>query len=200
MSDRRKPERSEEGQATFSVVVVIVSVVLAGLLVWRVAETAEAINDKAGTIAQTAVPINTATDAVLNLPTTNQLAGSILNTAKPLEGKLAEIVRLAKSVDGLATSINAKATSVDREAKGINGEAAGILATAQSIDRGVRQININLDTTLGIAGAIKGETANILGRGAIPIHSNASCIDAKLALLGRLPVIGGGVGGPDGHC
>ena len=200
MSDRWRPVRSEQGQATFSVVVVIVSVVLAGLLVWRVAETAEAINDKAGTIAQTAVPINTATDAVLNLPQTNQSAGSILETARPLQGKLAEIVRLAKSVDGLATTINASATSVDREAKGINGEAAGILAVAQSIDRGVRQININLDTTLGIAGAIKGDTANILGRGAIPIHGNAACIDTKLSLLGRLPIVGRAAGGPDGHC
>ncbi len=202
MSERWRPERSELGQATFSVVVVIVTVVLAGALLWRVAETAEAINDKAGTIAQTAVPINTATDAVLNLPLTNQAAGSILETAKPLEGKLAEIVRLAKSVEGLATTINTKATSVDQEAKGINSEAAGILAVAQSIDRGVRQININLDTTNGIAGAIKSDTANILGQAAIPIHRNASCIDAKLANIPADPLalLGGGVAGPDVHC
>jgi len=204
MSDRWRPERSEEGQATFSVVVVIITVVLAGLLVWRVAETAESINDKAGTIAQTAVPINTATDAVLNIPQTNQLAGSILQTAQPLEGKLAEIVRLAKSVDGLATSINTKALSVDNEAKGINSEAAGILATAQSIDRGVRQINLSLDTTIGIAGAIKGDTVNILNQAARPIHRNASCIDGKLTILDpvtNLPIVGStGATGRDAHC
>ena len=198
MAHRWRPRRTEQGQ-TFLVVVVIIAVLLAGVLVTRVANTAESINKKAGTISQTAVPINTATDAVLNLPRTNELAGSILQTAGPLQGKLAEIVRLAKSVDGLAATINASATSVDASAKGINGEAGGILGTARSIDRGVRQININLDTTLGIVGAIKGDTANILGS-ALGIHQDAACIDAKLAILGALPVVGGGVGGNDGHC
>ncbi len=199
MAHRWRPERTEQGQ-TFLVVVVIITVILAGILVVRVANTAESINDKAGTIMQTAVPINTATDAVLNLPRTNELAGSILQTAGPLQGKLAEIIRLAKSVDGLAATINTSATSVDASAKGINGEAVGILDTARSIDRGVRQIIINLNTTLGIVGAIKGDTANILGS-AVSIHQDAACIDAKLAPLGALPLVGGGgVGGPDGHC
>jgi methyl-accepting chemotaxis protein len=198
MRHRWRPERTEQGQ-TFLVVVVIVTVVLAGILVVRVANTAESINKKAGTISKTVVPINTATDAVLNLPRTNELAGSILQTAQPLQGKLAEIVRLAKSVDGLAASINGSATSVDGTAKGINGTAAGILDTARSIDRGVKQIIINLNTTIPVAGAIKADSGNILGT-AVGIHHNASCIDAKLGILGALPLIGGGAGGPDGHC
>ncbi|MGI8808472.1 MAG: hypothetical protein ACR2KK_11635, partial [Acidimicrobiales bacterium] len=106
MTNRWWRSRSERGQASFSVVLALITVVLAGVLVNRVAWTAEAINKKAGNIAKTATPINKATDAVLNLDTTNQLAGSILVTAEPLQGKLAEIVRLAKSVDGLAKSIN----------------------------------------------------------------------------------------------
>ena len=179
MTQRWRPVRSEWGQASFSVVVTFLAVVLAGILVNRVAWTAEAINKKAGHIAQTATPINKATDAVLNLDTTNQLAGSILETAKPLEGKLGEIVRLAKSVDGLAKSINGSAATVDGTAKSINGNATAIVQTAQSIDRGVKQIITNLNVSLDIVGKIKGDTTNILTQAEIA-HRLAACIDHGL--------------------
>ena len=190
MKQRWRSARSEGGQASFSVVATVVAVILAGVLVNRVAWTAESINKKAENISKTATPINAATDAVLNLDTTNQLAGSILETAKPLQGKLAEIVRLAKSVDALAISINSSASTVDGTAKNINGNATGIVQTAQSIDRGVKQINTNLDTTLGIVGAVKGDAGNILGQAELA-HRLAACIDQGLP----------GPGSPaDGHC
>ncbi len=188
MAQRLGHPRDEVGQAGNAVVAVVtlVTLVLAGVLVNRVAWTAESINKKAGNIAKTAVPINRDTDAVLNLDTTNGLAGSILETAKPLQGKLAEIIRLAKSVDGLATSINSSASEVDGTAKGINSTAAGILETARSIDRGVVQINANLDTTIALAQQIKGDSGNILGQARIA-HKEAACIDR-------------GLGADDGHC
>ncbi len=190
MTQRWRPTRSEWGQASFSVVAAIITVVLAGVLVNRVAWTAESINKKAGNIAKTATPINAATDAVLNLDTTNRLAGSILETAKPLEGKLAEIVRLARSVDQLAISINSSASTVDGTAKGINGNAGGIVSTAQSIDRGVKQINANLDRTIEIAGSIKGDSGNILAQAELA-HRLAACVDQGLP----------GPGSPaDPHC
>ncbi|MFP5377385.1 MAG: hypothetical protein ACLGIO_11495, partial [Acidimicrobiia bacterium] len=104
-------------------VAALVTVLLAGVLVNRVAWTAESINKKALNISRTATPINEATDAVLDLDRTNELAASILATAQPLDGKLAEIVRLARSVDALAISINASATDVDGTAKNINADA-----------------------------------------------------------------------------
>jgi len=190
MTQRWRPVRSEWGQASFSVVVTFLAVVVAGVLVNRVAWTAEAINKKAGHIAQTATPINKATDAVLHLDTTNQLAGSILETAKPLEGKLGEIVRLATSVDGLAKSINGSASTIDGTAKSINGNASSIVQTAQSIDRGVKQIITNLNTSLDIVTKIKGDTTNILTQAELA-HRLAACIDAGLP----------GPGSPaDGHC
>ncbi|MGQ0520029.1 MAG: hypothetical protein ACT4PX_02610 [Actinomycetota bacterium] len=182
--------RGERGQASFTVVAALITVVLAGVLVNRVAWTAEAINKKAGNIAKTATPINAATDAVLDLDTTNQLAGSILATAQPLEGKLAEIVRLAKSVDQLAISINASASTVDGTAKSINGNAGGIVETAKSIDRGVKQINTNLDKSIEIAGGIKADSGNILGQAQLA-HRLAACVDQGLP----------GPGSPaDSHC
>ncbi len=190
MANRWSLARSEKGQATFSVVLVIIAVLLAAVLVNRVAWTADAINKKAGNIAKTAAPINVATDAVLNLDKTNQLAGSILNTAKPLEGKLAEIVRLAQSVDRLAISINGSAADIDGTAKGINADASTIIATARSIDRGVKQIITNLNQTLGIVGEIKSDSGNILGQ-ANTAHKEAACIDQGAAAAG---------GTTDGHC
>ena len=190
MTQRWRPARSDWGQASFSVVAAIITVILAGVLVNRVAWTAEAINKKAGNIAKTAAPINQATDAVLNLDRTNQLAGSILATAQPLEGKLAEIVRLARSVDALTVSINASAEDVDGTARNINGDAAGIVTTARSINRGVMQINTNLDRTIEVAGQIKGDSGNILGQAELA-HRLAACIDQGLP----------GPGSPaDGHC
>lgn len=190
MTQRWRPARSERGQASFSVVATLVAVVLAGVLVNRVAWTAESINKKAENIQKTATPINAATDAVLNLDTTNQLAGSILETAKPLQGKLAEIVRLAQSVDGLAISINNSATTVDGVAGSINSDAVGILQTARSIDQGVKTIIAGLNTTLGIVTSVKGDSGNILTQ-AQTAHRLAACIDHGLPGPGS---------GPDTHC
>ena len=169
----------ERGQATFSLLIVVAVVAVAVILLQRTAWHAEHINDKAGVIATTGGGINTATQAVLKLGRTNELAASILETAKPLEGKLAEITRLAKSVDGLAKSINGSASTVDGTAKSINGNATGIVQTAQSIDRGVKQIITNINMAIDLVTKIKGDTTNILTQAEIA-HRLAACIDHGL--------------------
>jgi methyl-accepting chemotaxis protein len=174
----------ERGQATFSLLIVVAVVAVAVVLLQRTAWHAERINDKAGVIATTGGGINTATQAVLKLGRTNELAGSILETAQPLEGKLDEIVRLAKSIDGLATSINASAGTINGTARGINGTAGTILNTARSINDGVAQINANLDTTLSLARAIRTDTTNIL--------TNARAADRELDCIENGGLTGGG--------
>jgi hypothetical protein len=166
----------ERGQATFSLLIVVAVIATAVILLQRTAWHAEHINDKAGVIATSGAGINTSTQAVLKLGRTNELAGSILESAKPLEAKLDEIVRLARSVDGLATSINASAGTINGTARGINGTAGTILATARSINDGVAQINANLDATLGLADAIKTDTGNILA-GARAADRSLDCIE-----------------------
>ena len=170
-----RPDR-ERGQATFSLLIVVAVVATAVILLQRTAWHAEHINDKAGVIATSGAGINTSTQAVLKLGRTNELAGSILESAKPLEGKLDEIVRLARSVDGLATSIDASAGTINGTARGLNGTASTILNTARSINDGVAQINANLDTTLGLADAIKADTGNILA-GARAADRSLDCIE-----------------------
>ena len=166
----------ESGQATFSLLIVVAVIATAVVLLQRTAWHAEHINDKAGVIATSGAGINTSTQAVLKLGRTNELAGSILESAKPLDGKLDEIVRLARSVDGLATSIDASAGAINGTARGINGTAGTILATARSINDGVAQINANLDTTLGLADAIKADTGHILA-GARTADRSLDCIE-----------------------
>jgi methyl-accepting chemotaxis protein len=184
-----RPALSERGQATFSLLIVVAVVAVAVILLQRTAWHAERINDKAGVIAQTGGGINTATQAVLKLGTTNQLAGSILTSAQPLEGKLDEIVRLAKSIDGLATSIDGSAGTINGTARGINTAAGTILGTARSINDGVAQINANLDSTLALADAIKADTGNIL--------TGARAADRELDCIENGPLTGGGsVPGP----
>ena len=85
-ADSPRPMFGERGQATFSLLIVVAVVAVAVVLLQRTAWHAERINDKAGVIATTGGGINTATQAVLKLGRTNELAGSILETAKPLEG------------------------------------------------------------------------------------------------------------------
>lgn len=179
MMQRWRSTTDQRGQATFTLLIVIVVVAIAVVLLYRTAWTADSINKKAGTIAKTGSGINTATAAVLKLGRTNQLAGSILDTAKPLEGQLNEVIRLAQSIDGLATSINGTAGAINGTAKGINGSASTILGTARSINDGVAQINTNLDETLILAAQIKADTGNIINDAVLANHY-AACIDRGL--------------------
>lgn len=210
---RERPggQRGQVEIASLLVLVVVLGAVgVSAVLLGRTLTAARSINDKADRIAQTGQGINTATDAVVQLTRTNELAGSILETADPLEGLLAEIVALAQSVDGLASSINSTAGGINGTAKeinstaggiggsastigdtarGINSEAAGILDVARRINGDVVQINADLDDTIGWARAIKGDTGNVLST-AQSIHKSAACIDRKA----------GGTRGADGHC
>lgn len=196
----------ERGIAIVSVLVLLAVVAALGgatVLLARTMNAAQSINAKAERIAQTGRGINTATDSVVQLNDTDEIANSILDTAEPLEGKLAEIVSLAQSIDGLAASINATAGdinstagtinstagAINSTANGINAEAAEILDVANRIDADVAQINTNLDATIALARAIKGDTGNIVTQ-ARDAHANATCIDNKVQ----------GPESNDGHC
>jgi uncharacterized protein YoxC len=176
----RGRRHDETGQASSSVlllIVVLIVLVIAVFFLQRTASTAEAINRKATTIAKTGRGINDNTDSILQLTKTNTLGSSILNSAKPLQGQLAQVVNLANSINGLATSINGSAGSINTSAKtinstagaingtagGINSTAGSILSVANSIKTGVGLINTNADTTIAVAAQIKGDTGAIVG-------------------------------------
>lgn len=202
---RRRDETGQAGSQGLLLLVVAIVLVIAVVLLQRTAQTAEAINRKAKTIAETGRGINDNTDSILQLTKTNQLGTSILNTAKPLQGELAQIVDLANSINGLGSSIlgsantinstahtiNSTAGAIGSTANGINSDASSILNTANSIKSGVALINQNVDTTIGIAQQIKGDTGAIVGSAGngltFALHE-AACINRALG------------GNPAGNC
>jgi len=218
--------------ASVIVLVVVVGVIgAAAVLLARTVQEAQSINDKAQNIATTGRGINTATDSVIQLTRTNNLARSILKSANPLETQLGGIVATAQGIDGLAGSINSTAGSINSTAGSINDSAgrintsagsinssagainssagsinasvgsindsanridslaASILSTAVKVHADVRLINTNLDVTLSLVSAVKGDTGNILAQ-AGGANDTAACIDRKLF----------GQAGDDGDC
>ena len=129
---------------------------------------AKSINSSAGTINSTGGTINGTAGAI------NGSAGKINTTAKAIGGT-------AKAISGHAGSINASAGAINATAKDINAQAAKILDVAKRINDDVAQINTNLDGTLGVAKAIKGDTGNILGE-AHKAEKYAACIDHHLTM------------------
>ena len=207
LSVRSHPKRrlgGEAGQAAVSnlvtVLVVGAAVLVSWVLLYRTTSAANRINAKAARIAKVGQGINIATDSVIQLNRTNATASSILTTAKPLEGKLSEIIRLGTSINGLAASIDGTAKTINGTAgdiqgsavaidstalkingtaKGINSTAAAILDVAKRINDDVATINLRIDTALGIVSGVKGDTGNILGQ-AQTADRLAKCIDSRI--------------------
>jgi type II secretory pathway pseudopilin PulG len=98
-----------------SVVILIVGVLVIGIaaaLLARTLAAAQSIDKKAQTIAVNTNKINVATDSVIELNRTNELASSILSSTKPLQGLLNTIDATARDIAGLAKSINTTAGTI----------------------------------------------------------------------------------------
>lgn len=175
----RKRFRGEHGVTNTTNMVVVAVVVVAGLLsvvlLARTTMAANRINHKADRIAQTGRGINIATDSVIQLQRTNETAGSILASAKPLEGKLAEVVTLAQGIDGLAGSINGTAAAINGTGAKINGTAGEIGGSATKINRTAKDINRSATAIEGHAGSINGS--------AVKINATAKDINAQAAAI-----------------
>jgi uncharacterized protein YoxC len=171
--------REQRGAVALSNGVVIAVVAVAALvsasLLARTARAANRINHKAENIAKTGQGINTATDSVIQLNRTNETASSILTSAKPLEGKLSQVIGLAQSVDGLAKSINGTAGTINSSGQTINGTATAINGSATRINGTAKTIN-------GTAKAISGHATSINGS-ATAINATAGSINAQAAAI-----------------
>jgi len=171
--------RSDVGAVAVTNAVVVAVVIVAGIvsvtLLARTARAANRINHKAENIARTGQGINTATDSVIQLNRTNETAGSILNSAKPLEGKLAQVITLAQSVDGLAKSINGTAGTINNTGGTINNTAGTINASAVKINGTAKTIN-------GTARSISGSATSI-NASAGTINATAKDINAQAAKI-----------------
>ena len=127
-----------------SVVILIVGVLVIGIaaaLLARTLAAAQSIDKKAQTIAQNAGKINVATNPVVELNRTNELASSILSSAQPLQGLLNTADATARDIAGLAKSIDQTARTIETTAGTVNGTAATINDTAGGIDHSVGSID-----------------------------------------------------------
>ncbi len=159
---------------------------------------AQSISKKAGVIAHTATGINTATDSVLLLNRTNATAASILETAKPLQGQVGQIVQLAHDIDGLGKSINNTAGTINNTAGAINTTAGTINTTAKDINTNAGTINATAGTINVTAKGINATAGGILNV-AQRIDKDAETItltlDKTLDIVGKVKVDTGNIVG-----
>ena len=145
--------------------------------------TAQGIDGLAGSINSSAGSINSTAGSI------NDSAGRINTSAGSINSAAGAINSTARSINSSAGAINKSAGAINTTAGRIDSLAASILGTARRIDTDVRLINTNLNVTLDLVTAVKGDTGNILGQ-AGGANDTAACIDRKL----------GGAAGEDGDC
>ncbi|MGH3840807.1 MAG: hypothetical protein ACRDS0_05080 [Pseudonocardiaceae bacterium] len=117
---------------------------IAAALLARTLAAAQSIDKKAQAIAANAGKINDATDSVVELNRTNELASSILSSAKPLQSLLNTADAAARDIAGVAKSIDTTARTIQDTAGKINSTAGTIDKTAGGVNSSVGTIN---DTT-----------------------------------------------------
>jgi methyl-accepting chemotaxis protein len=125
-------------------VILIVGVLVIGIaaaLLARTLAAAQSIDKKAQTIAANAGKINVATDSVVELNRTNELASSILTSAKPLQGLLDQTDAVARDIAGVAKSIDKTAHTIEHTAGTINDTAGTINRTAGGVNNSVGTID-----------------------------------------------------------
>jgi hypothetical protein len=180
----RKHARQESGQATLTIIMVIIGVLAVSVLLVFTMSAAVSINKKATNIRENVEVINVSGDSIPALKHTNEIADSILVTAAPLEEKVRTIEGLAINIDKNALSIDQTAATIVQTALGINAEAVDILNTARSIDAGAKTITRQLVDTVNVARNIKADTGSII-ISATSIHRNACGLALAILSLGQ---------------
>jgi len=189
-----------------SVIVLVVVVVVVGaaaILLARTVQEAQTINSKAQNIATTGRGINTATDSIIQLTRTNELARSILKSARPLDSQLGGIVSTAQGIDGLAGSINSSAGSINTTAGSINTTAGSINDSAGSINDSAGSINSAAGVINSTAGSINisagriNSTAGSINTSAGAINNSAGRINNSVRRInttaGRINSVAGSI-------
>jgi hypothetical protein len=180
----RRHTRQESGQATLTIVMVLIGVIAVSVLLVFTMSAAVSINKKATNIEDNVKIINVSGDSIPALVKTNEIADSILVTAAPLEEQVRTIEGLAINIDKNALSIDQTAATIVQTALGINAEAVDILNTARSIDVGAKTITRQLVDTVNVARNIKADTGSIIIE-ATSIHRNACGLALGILGLGQ---------------
>lgn len=154
---------------------VIGATTLSGVLLARTMRATDRINAKTKTIARTGQGINSATDSVIQLSRTNELAGSILASTQPLAGDLAAMVDQARALDALSGSL-------DTNTAAINTTVAQLLATANGMSATAGGINTSTKRIAATSAEIAATTNEVSGSTGV-LNATAKGIHAHLAEL-----------------
>jgi uncharacterized protein YoxC len=154
---------------------VLGATTLTGLLLARTMRATDRINLKAKNIARTGQGINTATDSVIQLSRTNELAGSILASTQPLAGDLSAMVEQAKALDGLSGSLDASTGA-------INGTVAQLLSTANGMSASANGINETTRKVAASSAEVDGTTKQVAAT-TNALNATAKGINASLGGL-----------------
>lgn len=190
-ADNRTPPSSGgvRGINLLIIVLVVLAVGGAAVLLARTVMIAQRIDTKAQNIAVNGKGINDSTDSIVQLNRTNELATSILRSAKPLDGRLTAVVGRARSIRALAGSIDNKAGTINSTAGSINESATTINGNATSINGSASTINSSARTINGTAGTIAGSARDI-NQVAGRINGTAKSIDSTAeAIVGVAKLI-----------
>jgi len=154
---------------------VIGATTVTGLLLARTMRATDGINAKTKNIARTGQGINSATDSVIQLSRTNELAASILGSTQPLAGDLAAMVGHAKALDALSGSLDASTGA-------INTTVARLLATANGMSATAGDINVSTKKIAASSAEVAGTTHEVAATTGT-LNATAKTINAHLADL-----------------
>jgi uncharacterized protein YoxC len=154
---------------------VLGATTLTGLLLARTMRATDRINLKAKNIARTGQGINSATDSVVQLGRTNELAASILASTQPLAGDLASMVEQAKALDSLSGSLDASTGAINATVAQLLATANGMSATASDINGSTKKIGASSAEVLSTTKAVGATTG--------ALNTTAKGINASLAGL-----------------
>ena len=154
---------------------VIGAATVTGLLMARTMRATDGINAKTKTIARTGQGINSATDSVIQLSRTNELAASILGSTEPLAGDLAAMVEQTKALDGLSGSLDASTGTINSTVARLLATANGMNATAGDINATTKKIATSAAEVAGLTGEVATSTGTL--------NTTAKTINAHMADL-----------------
>jgi len=155
--------------------VVLGATMLTGVLLARTMRATDRINAKVKNIARTGQGINTATDSVIQLSRTNELAASILASTQPLAGDLAAMVEQAKALDALSGSLDASTGAINTTVARLLATANGMSATAGDINTTTAKIATSSAEVAGLTREVATSTGTL--------NTTAKTINAHLGDL-----------------
>jgi hypothetical protein len=193
-----RQNNGEKGVVGFNLALTIAFALFAVIELSRVVLAASQIDDRVKVIITEVGPGSNVSrlDETQKLNETGRMAEEILVAAQNLSARAGTIIETAKSIDGTVSQINQNAAEINTTVKSIDGTTKALLPVVRNINGdntfsaqngGVAAINMRAQTALPIVGGIQIDLsrANILGTlVSVDRHAVAICNGTAVQLGG----------------